>query len=640
MRYASVITFVLLIVCSCGIAGTSPGQQAVAGKDITHILHKSTKGVSDARLQKKVSFTQKDVTLYDAIERLSADTDVRILAGRDGRDWQVRDIPVTVCARDMPLGDVLRALALCSYCMLSHEEKDDADDVDNGTYRIWRDKRRRDIIDDYMSQLESIDSRRAARALEAGSLFDQIPDEKISLSDGWAPVYKGLSRLLAGLGTDARTALNDGKPIRLDMTSATPGIQSQLMVLYQADWDAHKMEDVDAYASLPNQGDWSKALFVMYRDQGDIRVWVRNPLGEAHPYRMSVAADQVSSSLGDSRLARPSSPEVPVFDSPGFKFRCILPGQSFSLDDPVNSFLDTRCRLVLKENSKATVSYSDVYEALSESTGYSFFCDDFASYRVGSNAKSLLDKEYTLREIIHMLSQDRLANIGYWYVDQNAKLIIIKSREWPKLHGYLVPQDYVLNIRRKLGNEGLDLEDILNIAAMVGKESNHWIYENRHLDARRIPRLQEPYLWLFFQGLSPKVKTSARSEHGLRLSSLDRDVAMDVLSGFAVRRWNAQMRSWKDLDFSRLDTVQSMLQHPELQDDVFLRLSEEDILLARDTLSPTTETKTSVRKKLYRLILEVVKPDGARIELDAQTIRGLPVLSKEREQELPAHERD
>ena len=51
------------------------------------------------------------VRLKTVIEDLSSTTGVKISCGKTKDDWRVRDIPVVVCVKDMPLGKVLRAIA-------------------------------------------------------------------------------------------------------------------------------------------------------------------------------------------------------------------------------------------------------------------------------------------------------------------------------------------------------------------------------------------------------------------------------------------------------------------------------------------------------------------------------------------------
>ena len=58
---------------------------------------------ADSRLAKPVTIECTNVRLHTVLERLSDETGVRLNCGRRKDDWQVRDIPVVVCVKDVPL---------------------------------------------------------------------------------------------------------------------------------------------------------------------------------------------------------------------------------------------------------------------------------------------------------------------------------------------------------------------------------------------------------------------------------------------------------------------------------------------------------------------------------------------------------
>ena len=62
---------------------------------------------SDARLAQPVSCESGYKRLHYVIEDLAAKTGVSIRCGSNNQDWQVRDLPVVVSAREIPLGKLL-----------------------------------------------------------------------------------------------------------------------------------------------------------------------------------------------------------------------------------------------------------------------------------------------------------------------------------------------------------------------------------------------------------------------------------------------------------------------------------------------------------------------------------------------------
>ena len=75
----------------------------------------------DVRLAQKVTYEGGYKRLHNVAEDLSAITGVKIRAGRSSKDWRVRDIPLVVCVRDLPLGKLLHALADCAHVKLAAE---------------------------------------------------------------------------------------------------------------------------------------------------------------------------------------------------------------------------------------------------------------------------------------------------------------------------------------------------------------------------------------------------------------------------------------------------------------------------------------------------------------------------------------
>jgi ABC-type molybdate transport system permease subunit len=64
----------------------------------------------DPRLSQKITYDSGYKRLHAVIEDIARTSKVSIACGQSTKDWRVRDIPVVVCVKDMPLGKLLQGL--------------------------------------------------------------------------------------------------------------------------------------------------------------------------------------------------------------------------------------------------------------------------------------------------------------------------------------------------------------------------------------------------------------------------------------------------------------------------------------------------------------------------------------------------
>lgn len=65
----------------------------------------------DARMTRKITYFSGRTRLHYVTEGIARQTGVTIRCGKDKNDWPVRDLPITVCANDIPAGKLLQAVA-------------------------------------------------------------------------------------------------------------------------------------------------------------------------------------------------------------------------------------------------------------------------------------------------------------------------------------------------------------------------------------------------------------------------------------------------------------------------------------------------------------------------------------------------
>ena len=92
---------------------------------------------ADEQLNQQVTYTGTGKRLHTVLEDISKMTNITVRCGKDKDDWQVRDLPVVVIVKNMPLGKLLQTLADCTHLAFSSNQVDG-----KTTYRIWRDRSR------------------------------------------------------------------------------------------------------------------------------------------------------------------------------------------------------------------------------------------------------------------------------------------------------------------------------------------------------------------------------------------------------------------------------------------------------------------------------------------------------------------
>jgi hypothetical protein len=183
---------------------------------------------NDSQLSQLVSITASDVRLHDVIERLTQLTGVDIRCGKNNKDWQVRDIPVIVCVKDMPLGNLLRLIVDSTHLAYSVTHTDDGKII----CRIFRDKKCQDDLDaEWRAQWDIV-----SWDWNALVALGKHPDlDKLDVGGQFASQNKALAKLVATLPPDTLNRLYNGEEIYLTTKSAPNA--SAIIGLYKTIWD-------------------------------------------------------------------------------------------------------------------------------------------------------------------------------------------------------------------------------------------------------------------------------------------------------------------------------------------------------------------------------------------------------------------
>lgn len=91
---------------------------------------------TDKRLAQKITYDSGYQRLWQVIDDIQLKGSVPLKSGRNKQDWRVRDLPIVVCANDVPLGKLLRSIADTTHLEFATSRVGDRA-LDDISYRIW-----------------------------------------------------------------------------------------------------------------------------------------------------------------------------------------------------------------------------------------------------------------------------------------------------------------------------------------------------------------------------------------------------------------------------------------------------------------------------------------------------------------------
>ncbi len=471
----------------------------------------------DPRLAQSVSIECVNMRLHAALDRLTETTGVAIRAGTDGRDWQVRDIPVTICVKDMPLGKLLQTIAASTHLLLSKERVGE-----NTVYRVWRDMKRRRELEDFFKARAAADTAKADWDWEAACKAKATAGDGQS-KDIYRTVGSGLGGMLSALGPDAKNLVMSGTALKLNLESASLTMRPLLEGLFK---DAYQASNAK---SAPLTAEELKKCGLVVdlstdTDAPNIEMTVGIPPSGDRSYGManSYLLGSISQYVPAEDLAEmpkpPSQPNAPQYDRPEGEWP-----ELGSKDSKDVAALQTKISLEEPKDRKS-ITCGSLLAALSKASGYAIVCEDFESHRKSLSPEKLFKKDTTLGEVLRGLDYNLAGFQGsgfVWNINEKDKLIIGTASEWPFHHKNLVSESFLGQLRAKLDGDGVYLDDYLTVLALERGQDGEWISldpEFAILDAYGTPSYKD--MWMLYASLTSGEKARAQTAEGLRMTGL------------------------------------------------------------------------------------------------------------------------
>ena len=633
---------------------------------------------SDKRLLQKVSCDLGYTRLHYVLEELSAKTKVTIRCGASKDDWQTRDLPVVVCAKNIPLGKLLRAIADSTHMDLSAETIDPDKGNQEKVYRVWFSAKSQTELDSYRAEEREAglaEQNRAWDTLVAGA---DIPGSAVTTAGSLADAIltrQALGRILQSLGPEAKAKAMAGQKIELTLSAYDkPDLFREFYRLAQKDAPVNRSvkdlkppteEQMDAATitisasndSATGQFDVYVRLAPVHNGDSTVTTW-HEPL--------EFAADEIRDRIPGAKLPEAektvrSYPSPPDHISKDLVRMSLIPEPG---EQPA-AILSQKVKLDLPKDRDVT--YADVMAALAKASGLTIVSEDFLSHRqrvymAQSMGASLGDessagakktylsplgpnplKEMTVGEVLAMLAwPNHRGMLLDWFVSDKNKLIVGRSTDWLRNHQYMMPESLLTYLRDKANGDGIELDDLSRLSGYTSSQRGNWVRESKDLYFVNYA-VGDEFFWRFYEKLTPPDKAQARSDEGLPLAKYDTVWIADFVKAnankvptlYGAMTLEEQRRMKEEADrrvalFTDPEVIRGMVLTIKTKPSSFWTTFKDDSIGAY-----TSSIPEGIDRHTYDPVIEGKSKEGQKFSVQLDPLyNAFPIYSPKREAEM------
>lgn len=593
----------------------------------------------DPRLQQKVTYDGGYRRLYQVASDISKTTGVSIGCGSNRHDWQVRDVPMIVCVKDLPLGRLLNALAEAAHLTLRSEVSADGK---TRTYRLSRSKGLRDEIASYLGTKRAAEMAQVEWQWDALARLGSLPADKQQAAAEKSPSIGSalpLAKLVAALGPEGKSAVMSGEPLSVDGTASPQGAlvrewfrtKSHGIEMARAQaGDTHPMptaDDADQVAAMLqlSDGEGASPLSLFATIQA-----THKTSENSHTISMITDGFRVPSTdlrkVKGLELPPEPKPAEPGDRDMGENLRALASDADHPL---VKAKVEMEQPKGGEERKRA-----EIISALAKATGWSFVLEDFESHR--SSLRPMPGGVFVRGRVIattstgsgEKASEKTLTQLDgeKWFVDEKSSLAVGCATEWRTRHANLVSESLVNSLKAKLDGSGVELDDVLPILELTGGQRWEWIYGSKDLEPLSSVHFvgQDSALWKLYARLSPEDRALAKSEGGLPLAKFD----PTWLVGFIEQArksdvGSAGMLSTIGREDTRAQFLRDYLTDPARVGALVMRLVRSE--RPRTASGPPGEASKATEAKAALYMVEVRATDDQQRALNASCQGEFPV---------------
>lgn len=609
----------------------------------------------DARLAQKITYDSGYKRLHVVADDIAKISGVSIACGKSPKDWRVRDIPVVVYVKNMPLGKLLRAVADATHTRVASER---VGDNPVRHYRIYRRLREQQAIENLITEKHEKKLAQAQwqwdAAVAYGKSGREIPDVDKLLS----PVAK----LIASLGPNARDEMLDGETF--SFRGSDPACRGAIAELQQAVWEMRlqggneKLKDVPAPTARDTKVSSLAIKIVDEGEMGDTSIdWVLSPSPAVGQPSSSSMSDLSSAEALDGKgLNLPPYPrDVPVaepnleIDNARMSFMARKKPEDWNYP-PLQAQID-----VAKPECLKDATFADAIRALAKASGCNIVVEDFASHMdtYFQNVESVFAKDTTVA--------DRLQNLhinGYgvrysWFFGKDNKLLVgWASMEnssdrftWLDHHRNLLPERYLNDLKSKLNGPGVQFDDAVSLTNITMGSGQEWILRSSVYDRLRTARpALNIAVWRLYDSLPAADKALAKSDGGLPLAKLDPGLTAEFFRSYRMMQFPFFTSADQKLpDSERIVLDDRTTSDPKVIATMALHVTSRPVTrrmvrvkpgfgFDADTFAPA-DVPAALKLSMYSILIDYAV-GGKKQTLDCPFLSQLPAWTPEREAEI------
>ncbi len=482
-------------------------------------------------ISQKVTYTSTDKRLAAVLLEISKNTGIDIQAGKDAANWQVRDLPVIVCARDISLTTLLRSIADSTHLAFTSATVGGIK-----RYYIWRTPKREQQLSDYFKAKEETASAKANLDWDSWLKLNNTHDSdlpsknKDSVGARELATARSFAKVMAALPAGTKEKVFSETPVTFRLKKTSGALSDALKDFLRNVWErgqegleiketASGENDSEPVAASPQprqeltdnmMNSIDLGIRIIKGNSYELSFMLSSPMSN-YPGYESPQPDYAADLL-DAYEDLPEDPEPPQTD--------YFPGlHPLDLENCNGLGLDKKIKLQ-KPKDVSQQSFANYISDLSAASGFSIICEDFCSHKPWCNMDetNCYGQNTTLKTALPTIKD--LVPIK-WYINASRKLLVGSSCAWWDDHTSLAPESLVNGMVKDINGDGVDIDGAAKTILLTSKQREEWIFEHKYLFRYDISERYEPF-WKLYAGLSAEGKALAKSDAGLPLSKLDR----------------------------------------------------------------------------------------------------------------------
>lgn len=475
-----------------------------------------------ADIAQKVTYEARQKTVVSILADLSEMTGVRLKAGYNNKDWQVRDRRMNIFAKDIPLASLMSSIARVMKFKWSK-----SDDYGAISYRLYMDRedllgaeRQRYIEEERLNKRQAEARQRFTSCLEQAAAMSESELEGLKTASpyvylmqkqGWADF---LQRLFAE-NPAAKQAWNSGEQLVIDISSLSADVRNLLKKVVTTNGIVGIGELL--INTMRNEGGYSENIARV----GDIGVrlprfypegataMIEGAYGFDDPY------SEVGRLIGSAAVMEAGTPEEKAAMGKQLYEKRIQAEISSTTDlgEPLTEHPDDPDLSVKVKMKMEGDLFPDTLAALADCSSFTVVSDSFASKYRGL---SFSQDEVELRAVL-----DKLGSTCHYNWERHNSILEFRDRDWFRKRAAQIPDAWLEGWRKAYKDKGfLDIYELSQIACLTPEQIWFNILTDEALrNVCLYMSFNQDFLTVY-AGLSARQRNLILTKQGLPLNSL------------------------------------------------------------------------------------------------------------------------